>query len=118
MASTSLAQLIYRGELRPPLTPADVQDAVAKLFRVPPAQALALLQSSQVVLKKNLTAAELLPYFERLSQFGLVVTLEPMAEPKPVAPEAVSPQEPPALEIEPAPVVETITCPKCSQVEP
>lgn len=118
MASTSLAQLIYRGKLRPPLTHADVQDAVAKLFRVPPAQALALLQSSQVVLKKNLTAAELLPYFERLSQLGLVVTIEPMAEPKPAVPEPVKPQEPSALEIESAPVVETITCPKCSHVQP
>lgn len=118
MASTSLAQLIYRGELRSPLKPADVQDAVAQLFRIPPAQALALLQSSQVVLKKNLTAAELLPYFDRLSQLGLVVTIEPMAEPKPAVPEPVSSQAPPALEIEPAPVVETITCPKCSHVQP
>lgn len=118
MASISLAQLIYRGELRSPLKPADVQDAVAQLFRIPPAQALALLQSSQVVLKKNLTAAELLPYFERLSQLGLVVTIEPMAEPKPAVPEPVSSQAPPALKIEAAPVVETITCPKCSHVQP
>lgn len=80
--------------------------ALARLVRLPEAQAAELLAGRETLVKQNLDEAQALQYLSALEQAGVGARKEEI-------PAAEAP--PPA---DPAPAVETIACPACGAVQP
>lgn len=88
------ARLVFRGELQPGFQQADVAEPLARLLKISPERVEAVFKARRVVLKQNLSPAQIQPYAHALEKIGLVIHIEDMP-----APQAAQPVfEPPSAE--------------------
>ncbi|MDQ8022508.1 MAG: DUF805 domain-containing protein [Moraxellaceae bacterium] len=133
----------FKGELLPGHSLDTVKEKAIALFRLTPENCNAFFSGREVILRKGLPTAELARYLERLHAAGLRVEIVPdaspatpatvtaaaaaplaaasvTAAPAPANVAASTPAEP-ALSLTTAPeaaTVETVTCPRCQEVQP
>lgn len=125
MDDSSTWNVVIEGRVHSGFDVEQVRDALAALFKISPEKAAALLKSRRV-LKKELDQTSALKYQRKLESIGVVVTLEQLASPVSVAPQAgallLVPREeepePSMSDRSSAPTEPQTFCPQCRHQQP
>ncbi|MEC5396954.1 DUF805 domain-containing protein [Uliginosibacterium sp. H1] len=123
----------FKGELLPGHSLDAVKAQAITLFKLTPENCNAFFSGREITLRKGLPTSELARYLERLHAAGLRVDIVPDAAVTPAAsPAGTQPAVMPALAMTsgsapslatgpvsvPAPGADTVTCPRCQEVQP